>query len=168
MIHPSFQSWVVLFLMSMSFSLVAKDTLTYELEALWELDQEWVDEDGNKLQIPFWDAEKSHWEVTQTFSLPCIPEDTVYLWFERLIWQAEIEFNQYYVNVSRTPFQGFSISLAPEWFQEENELKVTLIQVDFREMYPPRFLGILEGVYLLDKPQRPLRSESEGRGCFSH
>ena len=153
MIHHSFRFWVVLFLMAISFPLMAKDTLTYELEALWALDQEWVDDEGNKLTIPFWDVEKSSWEVTHTFSLPCIPEDTVYLWFERLIWQAEIEFNQYYVNVSRTPFQGFSIALAPEWFQEENTLKVTLIQVDFREMYPPRFLGILEGVYLLDKPQ---------------
>ncbi|MEM6765789.1 MAG: hypothetical protein AAF655_12710 [Bacteroidota bacterium] len=141
------------FLILMSFSLLGKDTLTYELEALWNLDQNWKDVEGREYQIPFWNEDKSEWEVSLTFSLPCSPDDTVYLWFERLIWQAEIEFNQYYVNVSRTPFQGFAIPLSPDWFQEENKLKVSLIQVDFRKMYPPRFLGILDGVYLLNKEQ---------------
>jgi hypothetical protein len=77
-------------------------------------------------------------------------EDTLYLYFEGVAWEAELLLNRYYLGVNQSPFVPWVVPVLGAWLQAEGNLLALRLHDGRAGQHEPRpFLGIFRPGWLL-------------------
>lgn len=128
---------------------IQADTIAY----LYKLDNEWVNQEGDVLTIPFEQRVNRASQVilTHEIQLNCIPEDTVWLHFERIAWRVEVIWDDWYLGVYEQPFSTLKIPVVDDWLKKDrHQLKLILGYGEGQYLYPEPVVGVWGNAYVLE------------------
>ncbi|WNJ16237.1 hypothetical protein [Pontibacter sp. G13] len=162
---PVVSGWLMLLLGSIAFIPISSFAQETQLRAdypytlfepclLQDLSFDWKDLGGNRLKLPInVDSLESHALVTR-FDYEDTLRDSLFLWFDGISGQAEVEVNGRFLGVNPVAFKPWKLALAPEWLlQCDNELNLRFFEGRKFEMYPNAPLGLIRPVYLVNRDQ---------------
>lgn len=120
---------------------------------LLQLDKGWLHE-GRPISLPFMFESLDHGTFTYEFDFCLSIKDSLFLYFEGIGWEAELELNGNYLGVQKKPFLPWKLAIHPDWVKPEgNQLILRLSKGDYFPLYPKGFLGIFRPVHLMNKEQ---------------
>lgn len=118
-----------------------------------DLNGPWESDMNRAFDVPFCSDDYSRLELRREFFLAEMPQDTMILCFEGLMWTAEIYVNDRLIFISKHPFRNQALALPPKILNAQwNKLKVILTDRGRKIPEAPiRMIGIHKPVYLLGK-----------------
>lgn len=115
-----------------------------------KLSNKWREPNGIEWEVPFQFEESDPRSLVYDFRICTGPQDSVYLYFEGLAWDAELEIDNIYLGTHNDPFKPWIVALASSWLDNRKvQLKLSLSAGSTHPNYPKSFLGIYRSVYLL-------------------
>ena len=121
---------------------------------LYNFELGWSDESETTWHIPFEFPDRSSVLLTYSFAIQDSLPDTVFIYFEGVAWDAELELNGKYLDVHGVSFTPWVIPVPGDSLRaSQNELRLRLTRGERKAFYPRQFLGIFRPVYLLNSSQ---------------
>lgn len=118
-----------------------------------DLNGPWESDMNRTFDVPFCSDDYFRLELRREFFLAEMPQDTMMLYFEGLMWTAEIYVNDRLIFISKHPFQGYTLALPPKILNAQwNKLKIILTNKGTNIPDAPiRMIGIHKPVYLFGR-----------------
>jgi hypothetical protein len=133
---------------------------TYRLEPYLSLTGTWLlGETLEPTEVPFCTHTLEPLQLKKDFFLPQRPDDTLYIYFEGLAWDAEVYLNDRLLRLHDDPFRALLIPVPPALFNPQwNELRLRLTfdpdDQSHHRLIP--FLGIHKPSFILQRADAPL------------
>ena len=114
----------------------------------------WKANEGD-FNFPFVTEEYGELYLENYFVLDSLPQDSLFLYFEGVGWEASLELNDIFLGIHRDPFQPWVIPVAPIWCKPgKNKLRLHLKIGEMRPFYPRQFLGIFRPALLINRQEK--------------
>lgn len=129
----------------------------YQVHALLDLNLGWKTAEGERVSFPFIRPDsllQEEWVIQLNVDIFCALPDTVFMVVAGASWEVGLELNDRYIGTNTVPLAPWVVPLQREWLREKGN-RVRLIFGGGQRItdFPPPFLGLLEGVFLLDRDQ---------------
>jgi len=123
--------------------------------ALFELNTAWRTANEELLEIPFTKpVSEAPLTISYQWKWNCQLPDTVYLYIEGVAWEADLTLNDQFLSISSSPITPWVIPIAREWLgNSPANFKLTLRAGKPYPNFPQPFLGITQGVFIMDLAQ---------------
>ncbi|MEO1213331.1 MAG: hypothetical protein AAFY45_07400 [Bacteroidota bacterium] len=120
-----------------------------------KLSKKWKEPNGAEWEVPFQFEETDPRSLRYDFRICTGPQDSVYLYFEGLAWDAELEIDNIYLGTHHDPFKPWIVALASSWVDNKKvQLQLSLSTGSTHPNYPKSFMGIYRSVYLLGQEEK--------------
>ncbi len=127
----------------------------YHLPVLFDLSEGWTTSLGESLDIPFaFETTSQSVKIMKEWNWECELPDTMYLCIEGIGWKASLRLGEQFVGINEFPLSTWVIPIAHEWLGEAPvNITLELYRGDSPANYPMPFLGITQGIYVMEKSQ---------------
>ena len=139
----------------------------FQVPVFREMNIGWVDDRDSTYNIPFSvDRQDELISLRYRLDLYCLPPDTLFLLVEGVAWTGELELNGRYLSTNSYPLGSWWIPIAASWLVEGTNEFVLSLRGGEREWpnYTSPFLGVLDGIYLLEESQKAAFDEIDDQG----
>lgn len=138
----------------------ATDTVPADTPYLLRFADGWQRSDGNSLQLvalPFTEDSLDQLSLLYSFEVPDVRiTDTLFLYLEGVVWNAELSLDNRYLGGRRQPFAPWVIPIPPALLQacSQYQLRLHLQRGTPYPWHPQAFLALLNPPLLLTREQR--------------